>query len=111
MKFKSLIITLLASSIFLTTIICIWKILATLQGLSFTNLNFNLNLLLSLGLVITCVFIGKKFNHNLKIFILSLLFTILFTFLNENSPMWFSVGIFLLILFFTNKLKKYDLKY
>ncbi len=111
MKFKSLIITLLASSIFLTIIICIWKILATLQGLSFTNLNFNLNLLLSLGLVITCVFIGKKFNHNLKIFILSLLFTILYTFLNENSPMWFSVGIFLLILFFTNKLKKYDLKY
>ena len=111
MKFKSLIITLLASSIFLTIIICIWKILATLQGLSFTNLNFNLNLFLSLGLVITCVFIGKKFNHNLKIFILSLLFTILYTFLNENSPTWFSVGIFLLILFFTNKLKKYDLKY
>ena len=111
MKFKSLIITLLASSIFLTIIISIWKILATLQGLSFTNLNFNLNLLLSLGLVITCVFIGKKFNHNLKIFILSLLFTVLYTFLNENSPMWFSVGIFLLILFFTNKLKKYDLKY
>jgi len=111
MKFKSLIITLLASSIFLTIIICIWKILGTLQGLSFTNLNFNLNLLLSLGLVITCVFIGKKFNHNLKIFILSLSFTILYTFLNENSPMWFSAGIFLLILFFTNKLKKYDLKY
>ena len=111
MKFKSLIITLLASSIFLTTIICIWKILATLQGLGFINLNFNLNLLLSLGLVITCVFIGKKVNHNLKIFILSLSFTILYTFLNESSPMWFSVGIFLLILFFTNKLKKYDLKY
>ncbi len=111
MKFKSLTIILLASSIFLTIVICIWKILATLQGLSFTNLNFNLNLLLSLGLVITCIFIGKKFNHNLKIFILSLLFTILYTFLNENSPMWFSVGIFLLILFFTNKLKKYDLKY
>ena len=111
MKFKSLIITLLTSSIFLTIIICIWKIMATLQGLSFTNLNFNINLLLSLGLVLSCIFIGKKFNNNLKIFILSLLFTILYTFLNENSPMWFSVGIFLLILFFTNKLKKYDLKY
>ena len=111
MKFKSLTITLLASSIFLAVVISIWKIIATLQGLSFTNLNFNLNLLLSLGLVITCVFIGKKFNHNLKIFILSLSFTILYTFLNENSPTWFSVGIFLLILFFTNKLKKYDLKY
>ena len=111
MKFKSLIMTLLASSFFLAIIICIWKIMATLQGLSFTSLNFNLNLLLSLGLVLICVFIGKKFNHNLKIFILSLLFTILYTFLNENSPIWFAVGIFLLILFFTNKLKKYDLKY
>ena len=111
MKFKSLIITSLASSIFLSVVICIWKIMATLQGVSFTSLNFNINLLLSLGLVTTCVFIGKKLNHNLKIFILSLLFTILYTFLNENSPMWFSVGIFLLILFFTNKLKKYDLKY
>ena len=50
MKFKSLIITLFASSIFLSIIICIWKMLATLQGVSFTNLNFNLNLLLSLGL-------------------------------------------------------------
>ena len=111
MKFKSLIITLLASSLFLAVVICIWKIMATLQGLSFTSLNFNLNLLLSLGLVTTCVFIGKKFNHNLKIFILSLSFTILYTFLNENSPLWFSLGIFFLILFFTNKLKKYDLKY
>ena len=82
MKFKSLIITLFASSIFLSIIICIWKMLATLQGVSFKNLNFNLNLLLSLGLVITCVFIGKKVNHNLKIFILSLSFTILYTFLN-----------------------------
>ena len=111
MKFKSLIITLFASSIFLATIICIWTIMATLQGLSFTSLNFNFNLLLSLGLTIISIFIGNKFNHLLKIFILSILFTILYTFLSESSPLWFSVGIFLLILFFTNKLKKYDLKY
>ena len=96
MKFKSLIITLLASSIFLTIIICIWKILATLQGLSFTNLNFNLNLLLSLVLTMICITIGKKLNHILKIFILSLSFTILYTFFNESSPLWFSLGIFLL---------------
>ena len=79
MKFKSLIITLLTSSIFLTIIICIWKILATLQGLSFTNLNFNFNLLLSLVLSIICILIGKRFNNILKIFILSLSFTILYT--------------------------------
>ena len=78
MKYKSLIITLFGSSIFLATIICIWKIIATLQGLSFTKLNFNFNLLLSLGLTIISILIGNKFNHLFKIFILSLLFTILY---------------------------------
>ena len=58
MKFKSLTITLIVSSIFLATIICIWKIMATLQGLSFTNLNFNLNMLLALGLTIISILIG-----------------------------------------------------
>ena len=111
MKFKSLTITLIASSFFLATIICIWKIIATLQGLNFTSLNFNLNLSLSCGLTLICIFIGKKLNHLLKILILSTLFTILYSFLNENSPLWFYAGLFLLILFFTNKLKKYDYKY
>ena len=111
MKYKSFIITLFASSIFLATIICVWTIMATLQGLSFTALNFNFNLLLSLGLTITSIFIGNKFNHLLKIFTLSLSFTILYIFLSKSSPLWFSGGIFLLILFFTNKLRKYDLKY
>ena len=111
MKYKSLIITLFASSIFLATIICIWTIMATLQGLSFTSLNFNFNLLLSFGLTIISIFIGSKFNHLLKIFTLSISFTILYIFLSKSSPLWFSGGIFLLILFFTNKLRKYDLKY
>ncbi len=111
MKYKSLIITLFGSSFFLATIICIWKIMATLQGLSFTNLNFNFNLLLSLGLTIISILIGNKFNHLLKIFLLSLLFTILYTLISDSSPLWFSIGIFLLALFFTNRLKKYDFKY
>ena len=66
MKFKSLIITLFVSSIFLAIIICIWKIMATLQGLSFTDLNFNLNLLLALGLTTISILIGNRFNHILK---------------------------------------------
>ncbi len=111
MKFKSLILILFASSIFLTTLICIWKIMATLQGLNFTNLNFNLNLLLAFILTMICIFIGNKFNHIIKIFTLSLLFTITYSFLNESSPLWFSAGVFILFLFFTNKLKKYDFKY
>ncbi len=111
MKYKSLIITLFASSFFLATIICIWKIMATLQGLSFINLNFNFNIILALSLTAVSIFIGQKFNHILKILILSSLFTIIYTLSNESSPMWFTVGIFFLFLFFTNKLKKFDLKY
>ncbi len=111
MKYKSLIITLFASSIFLAIIICLWTIMATLQGLNFTALNFNLNLLLSLGLTIISIVIGNKFNHFLKIITLSLSFTILYISLSKSSPIWFLGGIFLIILFFTNKLRKYDLKY
>ena len=111
MKYKSLIITLFASSFFLATIICIWKIMATLQGLSFINLNFNFNIILALSLTAVSIFIGQKFNHILKILILSSLFTIIYSLSNESSPMWFTVGIFFLFLFFTNKLKKFDLKY
>ena len=102
MKIKSLIITLFIPSIFLTIIISIWKIMATLQGLSFINLNFNLNLMLVLGLSITSIFIGNKFNHSLKILILSLLFTIIYTFLNEVLLVVF-MKFFLTL--FTNKLK------
>ena len=80
MKFKSLTITLLASSTFLALIICIWKIMATLQGLSFTNLNFNLNLLLGLGLTIISILIGNKFDHLFKILILSFLFTVIYVY-------------------------------
>ncbi len=111
MKYKSFIITAIISSIFLSIIICIWKIMATLQGLSFTNINFSLNFLLALTLSIISIVIGNKFHHFFKILVLSLLFTFIYIFLNESSPLWYSAGIFFLILFFTNKLKKYDLKY
>ena len=111
MKYRSLIITLLLSSIFLSIITCVWKIMATLQGLSFTTLNFNLNFLLALGLITVSILLGNKFKAIYKISILSLLFTVIYTFLNESSPLWFSIGIFFIILFFTNKFNKYDIRY
>ena len=111
MKYRSLIITLLLSSIFLSIITCVWKIMATLQGLSFTTLNFNLNFLLALGLITVSIILGNKFKPIYKISILSILFTIIYTFLNESSPLWFSIGIFFIILFFTNKFNKYDIIY
>ena len=59
--------------------------MATLQGLSFTTLNFNLNFLLALGLITVSIILGNKFKPIYKISILSILFTIIYTFLNEKA--------------------------
>ena len=43
MKYKPLLIYLFISSFFLTLVSSIWKIMATLQGLRLTEINFNIN--------------------------------------------------------------------
>ena len=77
MKFKSLTIFLIISSFFLTGILSIWKIMATLQGLSFTNLNVTSVFLIGILLSLAFVLIGNKINHLIKIFSLSFIFSIL----------------------------------
>ena len=67
MRYKPLLIYLFTSSIFLTLLGSIWKIMATLQGLNLTNINFNINFLLALILSFTLIFIGKKINQLIKI--------------------------------------------
>ena len=110
MKFKSLSIFLIISSFFLTCILSIWKIMSTLQGLSFTNLNITPIFLIGILLSLAFVLIGNKINHLIKIFLLSFIFSILYFFLNEASPYWYIFGVFLITLFFTNKLKKYSIQ-
>ena len=46
MKYKPLFIYLFISSVFLTLVNSIWKIMATLQGLKLTEINLNVNFLL-----------------------------------------------------------------
>ena len=84
--------------------------MSTLQGLNFTNLNiigvfFN-------GIILSLLFvlIGNRINHLIKIFSLSFLFSFLYFYFNETSPYWYLFGVFLIMLFFTNKLKKYNVK-
>ena len=110
MKFKSLAIFLIISSFFLTCILSIWKIMATLQGLSFTNLNITPVFLIGILLSLTFVLIGNKLNHLIKILLLSFIFSISYFYLNEASPYWYIFGVFLITLFFTNKLKKYSMQ-
>ena len=110
MKFKSLAIFLIISSFFLTCILSIWKIMATLQGLSFTNLNITPVFLIGILLSLAFVLIGNKLNHLIKILLLSFIFSISYFYLNEASPYWYIFGVFLITLFFTNKLKKYNMQ-
>ena len=111
MKIKPWIITLFASSFFLTIIHSIWKIMATLQGHQFLSLNFSYNFLIGLSLILIFILIGNKTRHFYKIIGLSFIFTLIYVFLNEASPIWFDAGIFFLTVFFLNKLEKYDLTY
>ena len=111
MKIKPWIITLFASSFFLTIIHSIWKIMATLQGHQFLSLNFSYNFLIGLSLILIFILIGNKTHHIYKIIGLSFIFTLIYVFLNEASPIWFDAGIFFLTVFFLNKLEKYDLTY
>ena len=108
MKFKSLAVFIIASTTFLLCLHSVWKIMATLQGLNLTNLNIGQNFILSILFVILFVSIGEKLNHIIKILLLSLLFTFLYFFINEAAPLWYYAGIFLITLFFNNKLKKYN---
>ena len=110
MKIKSLSIFLIISSFFLTCILSIWKIMSTLQGLSFTNLNIAPVFLIGILLSLAFVLIGNKINHLIKSFLLSFMFSILYFYSNEASPYWYIFGVFLIILFFTKNLKKYSMQ-
>ena len=67
MKFKSLTIYLLASSIFLLCLLSILKIMSTLQGIDFINLNISQNFILGIFLSSAFIFLGDKLNHLVKI--------------------------------------------
>ena len=84
--------------------------MATLQGLSFTNLNVTTIFLIGVLLSFAFVLVGNKINHLIKIFLLSFIFSILYFYSNETSSYWYIFGVFLITLFFTNKLKKYSMQ-
>ena len=111
MRFKSSIIFLIVSSTFLLCVVSIWKIMSVLQGLNLTNLNFGENFFLGTFLVILFLIIGDKLNHLIKILLLSIIFTLLYFFINEIAPIWYYIGIFLIALFFTHRLKSYNINF
>ena len=74
MKTKNIIIFSIISSLFLVSLISIWKILATLQGIKLDNLNFQVIFLLGFLISSAQAIIGNKLNFIFKLVIFSIIF-------------------------------------
>ena len=111
MRTKNLIIFSIVSSLFLLSLISIWKILVTLQGIKLQNLNLQIIFLLGFLISLAQVVIGNKLNIILKLIIFSLIFILIDGYLIQSMPIWFNVGVVLIISFFINKIKKFKNKF
>ncbi|MDA7685967.1 carbohydrate ABC transporter permease [Candidatus Pelagibacter sp.] len=108
MKTKNLILFALISSFFLIFLVSIWKILATLQGLDIKN--FNIQIIFIFGLLIS--FANLRIGGKIKIFYRSIIFSLIFVicdgYIIQKLPLWYNIGIFLVLYFFVNKINKYS---
>ena len=108
MKTKNIIIFSFISTFFLIFLISIWKILATLQGLSINSLK--IEILFIFGFLFSLAHLG--IGDKIKLFYKSIIFSSIFVFcdgyLIQKLPVWYNVGVFLIIYFFTNKISKYS---
>ena len=108
MRIKNTIIFSLISSFFLIFLISIWKILATLQGLSINS--FNIEVIFILGFLISLAHLGIA--NRIKPIFKSIIFSTVFVFcdgyLIQKLPIWYNVGVFLILYFFSYKIGKYS---
>ncbi len=110
MKIKSLILYCLISSIFLFSLVSIWKVLSTLQGIDLENFNFAIILTLGIGISLINLIVGDKFHKALKSIIFAILFTFVDGYLLQLMPIWYNIGIFGILIFYSFKIDKYNQK-
>ena len=110
MKIRSLIIYSFISSIFLFSLISIWKILSTLQGIDLKNFNFAIILSLGIGISLINLVIGDKLNSYIKSIVFASFFTLIDGFIIQNMPIWYNIGVFVIIIFHSFKIDKYNQK-
>ena len=110
MKIKSLILYCLISSIFLFSLVSIWKVLSTLQGIELKNFNFAIILTLGIAISLINLIIGDKFHKAIKSIIFAILFTFVDGYLVQLMPIWYNIGIFGILIFYSFKIDKYNQK-
>ena len=108
MRTKNTIIFSLISTIFLIFLISIWKILATLQGLRINS--FNIEILFIFGFLISVAHLGisDRIKKNYKSILFSSLFVFCDGYLIQKLPIWYNIGVFCIVFFFTTKISKYN---
>ena len=111
MKIKSLILYCLISSIFLFSLVSIWKVLSTLQGIGLENFNFAIILTLGIGISLINLIVGDKIHKAIKSIIFAILFTFVDGYIVQIMPIWYNIGIFAISIFFSFKINKYNQKY
>ena len=111
MKTKSLIYYALISSIFLFSLVSIWKILVTLQGVELKNFNFAIIITLGIAISLLNTLIGDKLNYIIKSTFFALIFTFIDGYIVQLMPVWYNIGIFGILIFFSLKINKYNQKY
>ena len=110
MKIRSLILYSFISSIFLFSLVSIWKILSTLQGIDLKNFNFAIILSLGIGISLINLVIGDKLNNYIKSIVFASFFTLIDGFIIQNMPIWYNIGVFGIIIFYSFKIDKYNQK-
>ena len=111
MKTKSLIYYALISSIFLFSLVSIWKILVTLQGVELKNFNFVIIITSGIAISLLNTLIGEKLNYLIKSTFFALIFTFVDGYIVQVMPIWYNIGIFAILIFFSFKINKYNQKY
>ena len=111
MKTKSLIYYAFISSIFLFSLVCIWKILVTLQGVELKNFNFVIIITSGIAISLLNLLIGDKLNYLIKSTFFALIFTFVDGYIVQVMPIWYNIGIFAILMFFSFKINKYNQKY
>ena len=111
MKTKSLIYYALISSIFLFSLVSIWKILVMLQGVELKNLNFAIIITLGIAISLLNLLIGEKLNYLIKSTFFALIFTFVDGYIVQVMPIWYNIGIFAILIFYSLKINKYNQEY
>ena len=111
MKIKNLLIYSIISSFFLLSLISIWKILVTLQGLKLENFNTQIIFILGFLFSFLNIFIRERLNFIVKFLFFAFIFVYVDGFLISKLPIWYNLGIVFILYFFASKTKKYNSKF